>query len=73
MSRTYKDRNKQWRVIRNSKIKKVLECYSDDIVVGKRKDRRLSRKLRKRLKRIDNKEIIGVKEYKNNWRGESRK
>lgn len=58
MSRTYKDRNRQWRVIRNSMIKKILECYSDDIV-GKKKDRTLSRKLRKRLKRIDNKEIIG--------------
>lgn len=32
MSRTYKDRNKQWRIIRNSKIKKILKCYSDDIV-----------------------------------------
>ena len=65
MSRTYKDRNKQWRVIRNSKIKKVLECYSDDIV-GKKKDRRLSRKLRRRLKRIDKKEIKGVKDEKVN-------
>ena len=58
MSRTYKDRNRQWRVIRNSMIKKMLECYSEDIV-GKKKDRTLSRKLRKRLKKIDNKEIIG--------------
>lgn len=58
MSRTYKDRNRQWRVIRNSMIKKILECYSDDIV-GRKKDRKLSRKLRKRLKKIDNKEIIG--------------
>lgn len=58
MSRTYKDRNRQWRVIRNSMIKKILKCYSDDIV-GKKKDRTLSRKIRKRLKRIDKKEIIG--------------
>lgn len=58
MSRTYKDRNRQWRVIRNSMIKKILECYSEDIV-GKKKDRTLSRKLRKRLKKIDKKEIIG--------------
>lgn len=58
MSRTYKDRNRQWRVIRNSMIKKMLECYSEDII-GKKKDRTLSRKLRKRLKRIDKKEIIG--------------
>lgn len=60
MSRTYKDRNRQWRVIRNSMIKKILECYSDDIV-GRKKDRKLSRKLRKRLKRVVNKEIIGGK------------
>lgn len=58
MSRTYKDKNRQRRVIRNSMIKKMLECYSEDIV-GKKKDRTLSRKLRKRLKKIDNKEIIG--------------
>lgn len=58
MSRTYKDRNRQRRVIRNSMIKKMLECYSEDIV-GKKKNRTLSRKLRKRLKRFDNKEIIG--------------
>lgn len=58
MSRTYKDRNRQWRVIRNSMIKKILECYSDDIV-GRKKDRKLSGKLRKRLKRVVNKEIIG--------------
>lgn len=58
MSRTYKDRNRQWRVIKNSMIKKILECYSDDIV-GRKKDRKLSRKLRKRLKRVVNKEIIG--------------
>ena len=58
MSRTYKDRNRQWRVIRNSMIKKILECYSEDIV-GKKKDRTLSRKLRKKLKKIDKKEIIG--------------
>lgn len=67
MSRTYKDRNRQWRVIRNSMIKKILECYSDDIV-GKKKDRTLSRKLRKRLKRINNKEIIGGEKVEKNRR-----
>lgn len=58
MSRTNKDRNNQWRIIKNSLLKKTLHCYSED-VVGRRKDRKLSRTLRKRLKRLDNKEIIG--------------
>lgn len=59
MSRTKKDRNKQYRIIKNSLLKKTLNCYSDEIV-GRKKDRTLSRILRKRLKRLDNKEIIGV-------------
>ena len=59
MSRTKKDRNKQYRIIKNSLLKKTLNCYSDEIV-GRKKDRTLSRILSKRLKRLDNKEIIGV-------------
>ncbi len=59
MSRTKKDRNNQRRMIKNSLLKKTLHCYSEDIV-GKRKNRKLSRTLRKRLKRINRKEIIGV-------------
>lgn len=60
MSRTKKDRKgyKRYRVIENVLIKKTLKCYSDEIV-GRKKDRTLSRILRKRLKRLDNKEIIG--------------
>lgn len=64
MSRTNKDRNNQWRIIKNSLLKKTLHCYSED-VVGRRKDRKLSRTLRKRLKRLDNKEIIGVSDENN--------
>lgn len=58
MSRTKKDRNNQWRIIRNSLLKKTLHCYSEDIV-GKRKDRKLSKLMRNRLKRLSDKEIIG--------------
>jgi hypothetical protein len=60
MSRTKKDRkdHKRYRVIKNALIKKILECYSDEIV-GRKKDRALSRKMRSRLKRLSNKEIIG--------------
>lgn len=36
MSRTRKDRNNQWRIVKNSLLKKILNCYSEDIV-GKRK------------------------------------
>lgn len=60
MSRTKKDRkgHKRYRVIKNALIKKTLECYSDEIV-GRKKDRTLSRKMRSRLKRLSDKEIIG--------------
>lgn len=58
MSRTRKDRNNQWRVIKNSLIKKTLNYYSEDIV-GRRKDRTLNKKMRSRLKRETIKEIIG--------------
>lgn len=58
MSRTRKDRNNQWRVIKKSLLKKTLHCYSED-VVGKKKDRKLSRKMRSRLKRLSDKEISG--------------
>lgn len=60
MSRTKKDRNNQRRIVKNSLLKKTLNCYSEDIV-GRRKDRRLSRKMRSRLKRLSSKEIIGGK------------
>lgn len=56
MSRTRKDRNIRWRAIKNSLIKKVLDCYTDEIVC-KRKDRALSRLMRTRLKRKVKKEI----------------
>lgn len=58
MSRTRKDRNNQWRIIKKSLLKKTLHCYSEDIV-GRRKDRKLSKLMRNRLKRLSNKEIIG--------------
>lgn len=58
MSRTRKDRNNQWRIIKNSLLKKTLHCYSEDIV-GKRKDKTLNKKMRSRLKREAYKEIIG--------------
>lgn len=58
MSRTRKDRNKQWRIIKNSLLKKTLHCYSEDIT-RRKKDRKLSKLMRNRLKRLSNKEIIG--------------
>ncbi len=58
MSRTRKDRNKQWRIVKKSFLKKILHCYSEDIV-GRRKDRKLSKLMRNKLKRLSDKEIIG--------------
>lgn len=56
MSRTKKDKNIRFRIIKNSLIKKILDCYTDEIVC-ERKDRALSRLMRTRLKRIAKKEI----------------
>ena len=57
MSRTKKDRNNQHRKIENALLFKTLKCYSEDIV-GKNKNIKLSRVVRRRLKRKDNKEIL---------------
>lgn len=59
MSRTRKDRNNQYRIIKNSFLKKKLSCYSEDII-GRKKNRKLSRLVRKRLKKETYKEIIGA-------------
>ncbi len=64
MSRTRKDRNKQWRIVKNSFLKKILHCYSEDIV-GRRKDRKLSKLMRNKLKRLSDKEITGVSDENN--------
>lgn len=64
MSRTRKDRNKQWRTVKNSLLKKILHCYSEDIV-GRKKDRKLSKLMRNRLKRLSNNEITGVLDENN--------
>ena len=56
MSRTKKDRNKQWRVIKNSLLKKHLHCYSEDII-HRHKDRTVSKQLRNKLKRESIKEM----------------
>lgn len=53
MSRTRKDRNNQWRIVKNSLLKKILHCYSEDIV-GRRKDKRLNGLVRARLKKETN-------------------
>ena len=58
MSRTRKDRNKQWRSIKNSLLKKTLHCYTEDIV-HRRKDKNMSRVMRKQLKRLINTEMNG--------------
>lgn len=53
MSRTYKDRRKDYRRIPKSKLyKSILHIYGEDMK-HKRKDRTLNRLLRKRLKDIE--------------------
>lgn len=50
MSRTYKDIGRQLRIIKNSLYKKNLHLWSEDFG-HRRKDRTISRHLRKKLKR----------------------
>lgn len=45
------------RIIKNKLVKGTLHMWSDDIVQRKKKDRILSRLVRKRLKRNSKKEV----------------
>ena len=56
MSRTYKDTGHQYRIIKNSLYKKHLHLWSEDFG-HRRKDRTISRHLRKKLTRNDKKDI----------------
>lgn len=49
MSRTFKDRYDQRRIVKNSKIQKLSKEYGDDFY-HKRKDKTISKKIRSRLK-----------------------
>lgn len=53
MSRTYKDnkKNKRYRLIRDSFIKKITHRYSD-MIVGRKKDRKINHQVRARLKEL---------------------
>ena len=50
MSRTYKDRGFQWRYIKNKLYKSMLHMLNDDFTFRK-KDRRISRRLRRKINR----------------------
>ena len=50
MSRTYKDRGFQWRNIKNKLYKSMLNMWNDDFSFRK-KDRRISRRLRRKINR----------------------
>lgn len=53
MSRTYKDRpGYRRRLVKNSLYKKTLHIWGEDFTC-KRKDRTLSRRLRRKLKTLD--------------------
>ena len=51
MSRTYKDRGKRRRIVKNSLYKKVLRIWGEDFSSKKGKKRILSKLLRRRLER----------------------
>mgnify|MGYP005801684437 CR=1 FL=1 len=50
MSRTYKDRGYRRKAVRNSFLQKILMRYGDDFGGNRKKDKMLSRTIRKRLK-----------------------
>ena len=57
MSRTYKDKGHKRRIVKNSLYKKVLHLWGEDFN-HKRKDRTISRHLRKKLKGDNNERYI---------------
>lgn len=59
MSRTYNHRGYQRRFLKNSLYKKELGLFGEEFY-HKRKDRKISRHLRSKLKRKSNKEIKEV-------------
>lgn len=56
MSRTYKDEGKNRRIVKNSLYKKELSMWGEDFY-HKKKDKTISRHLRRKLKRNDNYEL----------------
>lgn len=66
MSRTYKDIGRQWRIIKNSLYKKNLHLWSEDFG-HRKKDRTISRHLRKKLKRETIKAISNFDNNTNIW------
>jgi hypothetical protein len=57
MSRTYKDKGHKRRIVKNSLYKKFLHLWGEDFK-HKRKDRTISRHLRKKLKGDNNERYI---------------
>lgn len=57
MGKTYKDRGRRRRIVKNSIYKKFLGLWGEDFH-HKRKDREISRHLRVKLKREDNRRCM---------------
>ena len=57
MSRTYKDRGKHRKIVRNSFVQKVAKEWADDFGGTRGKHRNISKKIRSRLEIEANKEI----------------
>lgn len=57
MSRTYKDRGKIRRIVRNSLYKKIVHVWGEDFK-HKRKDKTMSRHLRNKIKNDTKKSIV---------------
>ena len=51
MSRTYKDRGKRRRIVKNSLYKKMLRMWGEDFWHRKR-DRTITKRLRRKLERL---------------------
>lgn len=61
MSRTYKDRGYRRKKVKNAFLQKICMSYSDDFKGRNSKRVYKNGMIRQRIKRLDNKEIIGDK------------
>ncbi len=57
MSRTFKDRGKHRKLVKNSFVQKVAREWADDFGGTRGKNRDISKKIRSRLKRQTNEEM----------------
>ena len=57
MSRTYKDRQKRRRIVKNKQVQVMANCWGDDFVYKNKRNKKLmSKQIRRNQNRLDEKE-----------------